>query len=133
MALTKLASHISQRPEGPQLPFLSRDSCEILSRYEVNLIVDNSESESAPVIYEANPSYPNIIGKIEHRAEMGALVTDFRMIRSGALLQANGSPAIFFERPISGTIMVIAIILFALPVIKALKSRKTAASTESAS
>jgi putative tricarboxylic transport membrane protein len=50
-----------------------------------------------------------------------------------ALLQSSGNPAIFFERPISGTIMVIAIILFALPVFKAIKSRKSADSTESVS
>jgi len=46
-------------------------------------------------------------------------------------LQSSGDPAIFFERPISGTIMVIAIILFLLPVIKLFRSRKSADSTES--
>ncbi len=79
-----------QQPETPSLTMLARDPAEIFGRYEVNLVVDNGGSDSAPVIYETNPNYPNIIGKIEHRAEMGALVTDFRMIRSGALLAANG-------------------------------------------
>ncbi|MCH8072827.1 MAG: AAA family ATPase [Proteobacteria bacterium] len=72
------------------LPFLSRDSSRLFGQYEVNLVVRNEPDATAPIIYEPNPSYQNIIGKIEHRAEMGALVTDFRMIRSGALLQANG-------------------------------------------
>ena len=76
--------------ETPALPFLSRDSSRIFSQYEVNLVVKNERDAAAPIIYETNPNYSNIIGKIEHRAEMGALVTDFRMIRSGALLQANG-------------------------------------------
>ena len=79
-----------QEPEAPALPILARDSSKLFAQYEVNLMVNNGDNESAPVIYEANPNYTNIIGKIEHRAEMGALVTDFRMVRSGALLQANG-------------------------------------------
>ena len=78
------------QPESPTVPFLSRDSSRLFAQYEVNLVVSNERDATAPIIYEPNPSYPNIVGKIEHRAEMGALITDFRMIRSGALLQANG-------------------------------------------
>ena len=76
--------------ESSSLPFLSRNTSELFGQYEVNLVVGNEEHAEAPVIFEPNPSYSNIIGKIEHRAEMGALLTDFRMIRSGALLAANG-------------------------------------------
>ena len=79
-----------QQTEAPSLPFLSRDSEQLYSQYEVNLLVDNADSDKAPVVYESNPNYPNIIGRIEHRAEMGTLMTDFRLVRSGALLQANG-------------------------------------------
>jgi lon-related putative ATP-dependent protease len=79
-----------QHAEPSPLQFLTRDSSQPLSRFEVNLLSHNGEAIGAPVVYEPNPTYPNIIGKIEHRAEMGALVTDFRLIRSGALLQANG-------------------------------------------
>ena len=79
-----------QESETPSLPFIGRDSEQLYSQYEVNLVVDNAGAERAPVIYEANPNYPNIIGRIEHKAEMGTLVTDFRLVRSGALLQANG-------------------------------------------
>ncbi len=67
-----------------------RDSASLFSQYEVNLVVDTFGEEAAPVVYEPNPNYPNIIGRVEHRSEMGALVTDFRLVRSGALLQANG-------------------------------------------
>lgn len=76
--------------EAPSLPFLSQDPSAIFASYEVNLIVSNESDAAAPIIYEPNPSYPNLIGKVEHRAEMGALLTDFRLVRSGALLQANG-------------------------------------------
>ncbi len=79
-----------REPESSALPFLSRDPSQLFGRYAVNLVVNNEPNISAPVIYEPNPSYYNIIGKVEHRAEMGALVTDFRMVRSGALLRANG-------------------------------------------
>ena len=79
-----------RRTEQPSLPFLSFDSTALLTKYEVNLIVSNESDAAAPIIYEPNPNYPNLIGKIEHRAEMGALLTDYRMVRSGALLQANG-------------------------------------------
>ena len=76
--------------DGPSLPFLAQDPSSVFEAYEVNLAVSNEAGASAPVIYEANPGYTNLIGKVEHRAEMGALVTDYRMIRAGALLQANG-------------------------------------------
>jgi lon-related putative ATP-dependent protease len=61
-----------------------------MRRYRVNVIVDNGESQGAPVIYEENPNYMNLFGRIEHMAQMGALITDFDMIRSGSLHRANG-------------------------------------------
>jgi len=87
-----------QQTEPQALPFLSRDSEQLYSQYEVNLVVDNAGADKAPVVYESNPNYPNIIGRIEHKAEMGALVTDFRLVRSGALLQANGGYLILDTR-----------------------------------
>ncbi|MGD8996887.1 MAG: ATP-binding protein [Anaerolineae bacterium] len=59
-------------------------------RYQVNVLVDHSESQGAPVIYEEHPTYNNLIGRIEHIAQMGALVTDFNLIKPGALHSANG-------------------------------------------
>jgi len=57
--------------------------------YNVNLLVNNAGVDHAPVIYEDDPSFDRLIGKIEQRAEMGALLTDFHMIRLGALHRAN--------------------------------------------
>ncbi len=59
-------------------------------RYQVNVVVDHSQSEGAPVIYEGHPTYNNLIGRIEHIAQMGALLTDFNLIQSGSLHRANG-------------------------------------------
>jgi lon-related putative ATP-dependent protease len=61
----------------------------LFRRYRVNLIVDNSGRDHAPVDYEDDPSYDRLIGRIEHRAEMGTLQTDFHMVRPGALHRAN--------------------------------------------
>ncbi|MBL1262973.1 Lon protease family protein [Methylomicrobium sp. RS1] len=59
-------------------------------RYQVNLMVDFSQKKSAPVVFEQHPNYGNLIGRIDHQAYMGSLVTDFTMIRPGALHKANG-------------------------------------------
>ena len=60
------------------------------SRYVVNVIVDNAETGQAPVIYEDHPTHPNLFGRIEHQARMGALFTDFKLIKPGAVHLANG-------------------------------------------
>ncbi|HWB49262.1 MAG TPA: ATP-binding protein [Stellaceae bacterium] len=59
-------------------------------RYQVNVIVDNGGKKGAPVIYEDNPTYQNLIGRVEHLARFGALITDFNLIQAGALHRANG-------------------------------------------
>jgi lon-related putative ATP-dependent protease len=58
--------------------------------YALNLLVDHSGTRGAPVIYEDHPSYHNLIGRVEHISEMGTLVTDFSLIKAGALHRANG-------------------------------------------
>jgi lon-related putative ATP-dependent protease len=59
-------------------------------KYEVNVLVDNAELKGAPVITEFNPTFGNLFGRIEQQAFFGALVTDFTLIREGALHRANG-------------------------------------------
>ncbi|MHA1918099.1 MAG: AAA family ATPase [Candidatus Ranarchaeia archaeon] len=61
-----------------------------LRKYHVNVIVDNSKLTGAPVIYEQNPTHHNLLGTIEREALLGALITDFTLIRGGALHSANG-------------------------------------------
>jgi lon-related putative ATP-dependent protease len=62
----------------------------LLRRYQVNALVDNGGNQGAPVVYEDHPTYQNLIGQVEYMAHLGALSTDFNLIRSGALHQANG-------------------------------------------
>ncbi len=75
----------------PQLPFqMPWMREEPFKKYEVNVVIDNSESSGAPVVMETNPTYPNLLGKTEKEAQFGALTTDFRMIRGGSIHKANG-------------------------------------------
>jgi lon-related putative ATP-dependent protease len=63
---------------------------EPFGRYEVNILVDHSEQKGLPVIYEDNPTLDRLVGRVEHVAQMGTLITDFRLIKPGALHRANG-------------------------------------------
>ncbi len=58
-------------------------------KYEVNLLVDNSETDGAPIVVELNPTYNNLFGKIEKDPYLGTYITDFTLIRKGALQAAN--------------------------------------------
>jgi lon-related putative ATP-dependent protease len=61
-------------------------------RYMVNVMISNGEGSptGAPLVEELNPTYGNLIGRVEHIAQMGTLVTDFLLIKPGALHRANG-------------------------------------------
>ncbi|MBI1180306.1 MAG: AAA family ATPase [Alphaproteobacteria bacterium] len=83
--------------EGPP-PQLVRE--QFLRRYRVNLIVEQAADAPAPVVYEDEPTYERLMGRIEHRAEMGTLLTDFSMIRAGALHRANGGTLILDARKV---------------------------------
>ncbi len=61
-----------------------------LGRYDINVFVDNSATKGAPLIFEEHPTTSNLLGCIERESEMGALVTDFSLIKSGSLHKANG-------------------------------------------
>ena len=81
-------------PVNPQME-AQQDPC---LNYRVNLFVDNSELEGAPVIMDSNYSYQNIFGKLEYENYYGSLKTDFTMLKSGLLQKANGGYIIFQAR-----------------------------------
>ncbi|MDD4346744.1 MAG: AAA family ATPase [Desulfitobacteriaceae bacterium] len=70
--------------------FVPQEEVDPFGKYKVNLFVNNEKSEGAPVVIEPNPSYYNLFGKIEYKSQMLALSTDFMMVKSGAIHQANG-------------------------------------------
>lgn len=79
-----------QIPSSTDNPFVMLQIEKSLSKYQVNVIVDNSETEHAPVIYETNPTYSNLFGRIALRAEFGVYVADFTQIVPGSIHRANG-------------------------------------------
>ena len=87
--ILKNIDDLKRRP-GAQGPFPFPTPEPSFIQYQVNVFVDHSETKGAPVIMENNPTYPNLFGAVERRAQFGALVTDFTLIRAGALQRANG-------------------------------------------
>ncbi len=78
----------AQQPQIPQFQVPQREG--IFRKYAVNVLIDNSETQGAPVLIESNPIYPNLFGTIERQVWFGALVTDFTMVKAGVLHRANG-------------------------------------------
>lgn len=77
--------------ENPMLGlFKGGQQKEKLTRYKVNVLVDQSRQEGSPVISETNPTYYNLFGKVEYKSSFGTMVTDFTMIKPGAFHLANG-------------------------------------------
>ncbi|MBN2543267.1 AAA family ATPase [bacterium] len=82
-------SALQQNKTPDKLP-VQEDPTDYFDRFKVNVLVDNSKTEGAPVIHETNPTYYNLMGRTEHKANMGMLFTNFTMIKPGALHKANG-------------------------------------------
>lgn len=86
----------------PQIPGIKMPRQEpTFDRYQVNVLVDNKDTVGAPVVFESNPTYNNLFGRIEHAMQYGGVaVTDFTMIRSGALHRANGGYLVIDAREV---------------------------------
>lgn len=69
-------------------------------RYGVNVLVSDHAQEGASVVVEDHPTLGNLLGRVEHLSQMGALVTDFMLIKAGALHRANGGYIILDARKI---------------------------------
>lgn len=61
-----------------------------LDKYKVNVLIGHNGTVGAPVVIETNPTYYNLIGRVEYENRMGVVTTDFNMIKAGALHRANG-------------------------------------------
>lgn len=77
----------AQKPQGPTDPAGSQDP---LRRFRVNVFVSHDPTAGAPVVIEDHPTLGRLVGRIEYRAQMGSMLTDFTLIRPGALHCANG-------------------------------------------
>ena len=80
-----------QEEQSPPLPFMKLQKQEpTFTRYTVNVLVNNADTKGAPCIYENNPTFFNLIGRLEYKFQYGVATTDFSMIKGGALHKANG-------------------------------------------
>jgi lon-related putative ATP-dependent protease len=80
-----------QEEQPSTLPFMKPQKSEpSFVRYIVNVLVNNRDSKGAPMVFESNPTYYNLFGRVEHKLQYGMAVTDFSMIKPGSLHKANG-------------------------------------------
>lgn len=89
--LTNLNDFIEdeQKPAGP-MSMPKHETQKPWHKYKVNLFIDNSNLEGAPVIIDSNPSFYNLFGKLEYENSFGTLKTDFTLIKPGLIHKANG-------------------------------------------
>lgn len=89
--LTHLDDFKATEEQPSPFPFLKMPKGESsFARYAVNVVVNNGESKGAPVVYESNPTYLNLFGRMEYKVQYGMGTTDFTMIKAGSLHKANG-------------------------------------------
>jgi lon-related putative ATP-dependent protease len=80
-----------QEEQTPPLPFMKMQKAEpTFTRYVVNVLVNNRDTKGAPFVFDSNPTYYNLFGRLEYRFQYGVAMTDFSMIKAGALHRANG-------------------------------------------
>jgi len=84
------AEAFTQVQEESAIPDNLKSRVKEFPQYNVNVLVDNQALASAPVVYEDSPGFSNLIGRVEYVSQMGTLVTDFNLIKAGALHRANG-------------------------------------------
>jgi lon-related putative ATP-dependent protease len=84
------AEAFTQMGDESAIPDNLKDRVREFPQYSVNVLVDNRELPAAPVIHEDSPGFSNLIGRVEYVSQMGTLVTDFNLIKPGALHRANG-------------------------------------------
>ncbi len=68
--------------------------------YRINVFVDNSDTQGAPIIVETNPTYHNLFGVIEKKPIVGGYITDFTLIKAGSISRANGGYLVLYDRDV---------------------------------
>ena len=91
VVLDNLTEFLPQEKESTGIAaLLQGQGSSFLDKFEVNVLIDHTETIGAPVIFEQNPTYNNLFGRVEKESNMGMLYTDFTLIRQGSLHRANG-------------------------------------------
>lgn len=79
-----------KQEENPGFAEMAMANQQSFHQYQVNVLVTNGKNTGAPIVSEDNPTYSNLVGRVEYLSQFGALVTDFTQIKPGALHRANG-------------------------------------------
>jgi lon-related putative ATP-dependent protease len=79
--------HVQDRQETSLRQLIHESN---FKRFLINILVEHSDAEGVPIVYEDNPTYTNLLGRIEHESHMGVLSTNFTLIKGGAFHRANG-------------------------------------------
>ncbi|HEY8429107.1 MAG TPA: ATP-binding protein, partial [Sandaracinaceae bacterium] len=87
---SELAAPEEEGPEASLQKTVARTIAGPLTRYRVNLFVDRRGLRGAPVVEEDHPTLDRLVGRVDQRAQLGVLISDFTLIRPGALHRANG-------------------------------------------
>ena len=93
--LKNISAFMEQKPHATQPGAPVPPQSKPWENYRVNLFIDNSELEGAPVVMDSNYSYHNIFGKLEYENYYGSLKTDHTMLKAGLMQKANGGYIIF--------------------------------------
>ncbi len=89
--LTHLEDFKPGEEQPSPMPFMKMPKPEVsFSKYTVNVLVNNAEARGAPVVFESNPTYLNLFGRVEYKVQYGMALSDFTMIRAGSMHRANG-------------------------------------------
>lgn len=94
-----LAAFLGDEPKMPILP-REMEKPAVLTKYDVNVLVDNAEAKGAPIVIEQNPTFSNLFGKIEKETQWGTLVTNFTLIKDGSVHRANGGYLVLTARDV---------------------------------
>ncbi|KGE02667.1 Lon protease family protein [Pseudohaliea rubra] len=84
------AESFTQQREDSAIPDNLHQRVREFPQYSINVLIDHADSDGPPVVHEDNPTFANLLGRAEQVAKMGTLVTDFTMVKAGALHRANG-------------------------------------------
>jgi lon-related putative ATP-dependent protease len=89
--LQHLEDFKAQEEQAAPIPFMKMQKAEpTFTRYAVNVLVNNKDTKGAPCVFESNPAYFNLFGRLEYKFQYGVATTDFSMIKAGSLHKANG-------------------------------------------
>ncbi len=86
--------------QNPLMMFQARNTEAFFDRYKLNMFIDNSDKKHAPIVFASNPTYYNLLGRIEYKNELGVMKTDFTMVKPGALHESNGGYLIVLAKDI---------------------------------